>query len=208
MNVRVKICGINSAPAFDATVAAGADFLGFVFFAGSPRHVTPPQAADLSSRAAGGPQHVGLFVNPTAEDIAATLAHLRLDALQLYGSYDLAALRARFALPIWRAVGVASKADLPTDCGAADLLLLEAKPPPAATRPGGNAVTFDWGLLRGWNYPCPWMLAGGLTVENVAAAIRITGAPGVDVSSGVESAPGVKDAALIGAFVAAARASA
>lgn len=205
MNVRVKICGINSAAALDAAAAAGADCVGFVFFAKSPRHVTPEQAGALAARLSNGPARVGLFVNPTEADVAAALARVRLDALQVYGTYDVAALKARFGLPVWRPVGVSGPGDLPVDCGGADLLLLEAKPPEGATRPGGNAVTFDWALLRGWQAPCPWMLAGGLHPGNVAEAIRATGAMGVDVSSGVESAPGVKDAGLIRAFVAAAR---
>jgi phosphoribosylanthranilate isomerase len=146
-----------------------------------------------------------LFVNPTEAEVAAVLALTRLDALQVYGTYDIAALKARFGLPVWRAGGVSGPGDLPVDCGGADLLLMEAKAPAGATRPGGNAVTFDWSLLRGWAAPCPWMLAGGLHPGNVAAAIRATGAGAVDVSSGVESASGVKDAGLIRAFVAAAR---
>lgn len=206
MAARVKICGINSPMAFDTAVDAGADWVGFAFFARSPRYVTPAQAAVLSARRAGGPSRVGLFVSPGMDDIADTLAAMRLDALQLYGAVDFAAVRARFGIPLWRAVGIAAVADLPADCGQADALLIEAKAPAGATRPGGNAVTFDWSLLRGWTAPCPWLLAGGLTAENVGEAIRATGAAAVDVSSGVESAPGVKDPARIRAFIAAARA--
>jgi phosphoribosylanthranilate isomerase len=150
---------------------------------------------------------VGLFVDPAPETIAATLETVRLDILQLYGTPDMPALRARFGLPIWRAVGVATAGDLPLEAGGADRLLVEAKPPPGATRPGGNAVRFDWSLLRGWRGPAPWILAGGLTVDNVADAIRTTGAHAVDVSSGVESARGVKDPALIRAFIGNARAA-
>ena len=204
--IRVKICGINDVPAFDAAVEAGADWLGFAFFPPSPRYVTADQAADLSARHPGGPPRVGLFVDPTAEKIAAVLAEMRLDILQLYGRIpDIAALRARFGLPIWRPVGIDSAADLPADNRGADCLLLESKPPPAATRPGGNAVSFDWTLLRGWTAPAPWVLAGGLTPDNVAEAIRATGAAAVDVSSGVERARGVKDVALIRAFISNAR---
>lgn len=202
---RVKICGINSPLAFDTAVDAGADWVGFVFFAKSPRHVTPARAAALSARHPDGPARVGLFVSPSLEEIAEVLAVLRLDALQLYGIVDFAAIRARFAVPLWRATGVAAAADLPGDCGQADALLIEAKAPADATRPGGNAVSFDWSVLRGWAAPCPWLLAGGLTPGNVADAIHATGAKAVDVSSGVESAPGVKDTALIRAFIAAAR---
>jgi phosphoribosylanthranilate isomerase len=206
--VKVKICGINDPAAFDAAVAAGADWIGFVFFPPSPRFVTPETAAALAGRAQGGPPKVGLFVDPTEEAIAAVLARVKLDALQLYGRVaDPAALRTRFGLPIWRAVGIAGRDDLPADDRGADALLLEAKPPPASTRPGGNAARFDWSLLRGWAAPAPWMLAGGLTPDNVAEAIRETGAESVDVSSGVEREPGVKDPALIRAFIAAARAA-
>jgi phosphoribosylanthranilate isomerase len=204
--IRVKICGINDARGFDTAVEAGADWVGFNFFPPSPRYVTAAQAATLSARGAGGPSRVGLFVDPTEDAIAAVLSEMRLDILQLYGRIlDSGALRARFGLPIWRPVGIDSGADLPTDNRDADCLLLEAKPPPAATRPGGNAVSFDWSLLRGWTPPCPWVLAGGLTPDNVAKAIRETGATAVDVSSGVESARGIKDIAQIEAFIANAR---
>jgi phosphoribosylanthranilate isomerase len=204
--ILVKICGVNSPAAFDATVEAGADFVGFNFFLRSPRHVTPRDAAILSARHAGGPRRVGLFVAPTDEDIAAVLAQVGLDALQLYAPPErVDAVRARFGVPVWQPVGVASAADLPRHA-VADRLLIEAKPPADATRPGGNAVVFDWSLLAGWQAPTPWLLAGGLTPANVEAAIRATNAPGVDVSSGVESAPSVKDPALICAFVTAARA--
>jgi phosphoribosylanthranilate isomerase len=202
----VKICGVNSAAAFDATVAAGADFVGFNFFPRSPRYVTPTQAASFPARA-DGPQRIGLFVSPTDDDIAAALDAVVLDALQLYAPAGRAAeIRARFAIPVWLAVGVATAANLPRE-SSVDRLLIEAKPPADATRPGGNAAMFDWSLLRGWTAPAPWLLAGGLTQANVAAAIRATQTPGVDVSSGVESAPGVKDPALIRAFAAAARAA-
>jgi phosphoribosylanthranilate isomerase len=204
----VKICGVNDAAAFDTAVAAGADFVGFAFYGASPRCVTPAQAAALSSRHKGGPRRVGLFVAPEADEIAAVLAAMKLDVLQLYVPAARAAtLRTRFGLPVWRAVGVSARTDLPHDAGGADRLLIEAKAPAAASRPGGNAVAFDWSLLSGWTAPCPWVLAGGLTPDNVAAAIRATGAPAVDVSSGVERAPGVKDPALIRAFIAAARAA-
>jgi len=198
---QVKICGINDPEAFDTAIAAGADWVGFAFFPPSPRYVTPDQAAVLSARSPGGPARVGLFVDPTESVIAAALDVVRLDILQIYGDVDLVALRSRFGLPLWRAVGIASATDLPRTSGQADRLLLEAKPPRDATRPGGNALSFDWTLLRGWHAPAPWILAGGLTVDNVAEAIRVTGAQAVDVSSGVERIRGVKDPALIRAFV-------
>jgi phosphoribosylanthranilate isomerase len=199
--VRVKICGLNSEPAFDAAVAAGADWVGFVFFPPSPRFVTPARAAALSARAPGGPPRVGLFVAPTEAAVAEVLETVRLDVLQVYGAADLAALRARFGRVVWRGVGLSAASDLPRGMDSADALLLDAKPPKDATRPGGNALPFDWAIMRDWTAPGPWLLAGGLTVANVADAIRITGAPAVDVSSGVESAPGVKDPELIRAFV-------
>jgi phosphoribosylanthranilate isomerase len=205
MTVQVKICGINDATAFDAAIAAGADWVGFNFFPPSPRYITPAGAKGLSARSPGGPQRVGLFVDPTPEAIAATLDTVRLDILQLYGAFDLSRLRNRFGLLVWRAVGVESAADLPAAAHGADRLVVEAKPPRGATRPGGNAARFDWSLLRGWRAPAPWILAGGLTVKNVTEAIRVTGTSAVDVSSGVERAPGVKDPVLISVFIANAR---
>jgi phosphoribosylanthranilate isomerase len=206
VTVRVKICGINDPTAFDAVVDAGADWVGFVFFPRSPRYVTPGQAAALSARAAAGPARVGLFVDPTDAAIEAALGTVRLDALQLYVDAKRARdVRARFGVPVWRAIGIASAADLPEAAEVLDRIVLEAKPPQSATRPGGNATTWDWSLLREWRAPAPWILAGGLDPENVAAAIRATGATAVDVSSGVETAPGRKDRSLIRSFVEAVR---
>ena len=206
MTVRVKICGVNDAAAFDATVATGADWLGFVFYPPSPRAVTPPQAASLSSRHAGGPLRVGLFVDPSEDAVAAALAALPLDVLQLYVAPERAvALRQRFGVPVWRAVGVAAAEDLPREADGVDALLIEAKPPPGADRPGGNATALDWALLAGWTPPGPWLLAGGLTPDTVAEAVRVSGAAMVDVSSGVERRRGVKDPDLVAAFVTAAR---
>jgi phosphoribosylanthranilate isomerase len=203
---KVKICGINDPAAFDTAVEAGADWVGFVFFPPSPRYVTPEIAAGLSARLRGGPPRVGLFVEPTLAAIAAVLDIVKLDILQIYGALDdLPTIRARFGLPVWRATGIGSGADLPTSLLGADRLLLEAKPPAGADRPGGNATTFDWSMLRGWAAPAPWILAGGLTPDNVATAIRETGSGAVDVSSGVEVRKGLKDAALIRSFLAAAK---
>ncbi len=207
MTTRVKICGINSADAMDAAVDAGADYVGFVFFPPSPRAVTPAQAAALSERRPGGPARVGLFVDPADDDIAAVLAEVALDILQIYGSPGrAAALRARFGVAAWAAVGVGSASDLPSTAPGVDGLLIEAKAPRDAAQPGGNAQLFDWSILHGWNAPAPWLLAGGLTSDNVAEAVRISGATAVDVSSGVERSRGVKDPALIRAFVKNARA--
>ncbi len=202
----VKICGINSPEALDAAADAGADHIGLVFFPPSPRAVTPAQAAAISAHRPGGPARVGLFVDPTDDDVAEVLASLALDVLQVHGAPGRAAeLRARFGVPVWAVVGVGNAADLPVDAAGVDGLLLDAKAPPGAVLPGGNAQTFDWSMLRGWAAPAPWLLAGGLTPDNVMDAVRISGAPAVDVSSGVERTRGVKDAGLIQAFVSNAR---
>jgi phosphoribosylanthranilate isomerase len=207
----VKICGVNDAAGFDAAVAAGADMIGFVFYPASPRAVTPAQAAGLSGRVVGGPERVGLFVDPDDALLEAVLAALPLDVIQLHGEETparAAAIRARFGLPVMKALGVAEPADLARLADyapAVDRFLLDAKPPPGASLPGGNAAAFDWRLVAGRAIPRPWLLAGGLTPETVAEALRQSGAPGVDVSSGVERTRGVKDPARIARFVAAAR---
>jgi phosphoribosylanthranilate isomerase len=202
----VKICGINSPAAFDAVVEAGADFLGFVFFPPSPRFVTPAQAAELSARHPGGPQRVGLFVKPTAADVASVLAEVPLDILQIYAApAEAAVLKAQFGLPLWRSLGISSPKDFPQPAEQVEGYVAEQKPPPGATRPGGNAVQADWALLARWRPAKFWLLAGGLRPDNVAEALRITGAPAADVSSGVETAPGEKSPALIRAFVEAVR---
>ena len=204
--MQVKICGVNSPAAFDAAAHAGADWVGFVFFDRSPRCVSPTLAAALSSRVAGGPLRVGLFVDPTDDAIAGVLDALALDGLQLYAPAPrVDAIRETFGVPVWRSVGVSAPADLPAGAGGASRLVIEAKPPAGADRPGGNAVTVDWAMLSGYAPQCDWMLAGGLTAVNVRQAVAQSGAAAVDVSSGVESAPGVKEPALIGAFVAAAK---
>ena len=204
--IRVKICGVNSEAAFDAAVEAGADWVGFVFFAGSPRCITPARAAALSARASGGPLRVGLFVEPADAEIEAALAYLPLDVLQLYASQDRAAtIAARFGVPVWRSVPVTRPADAPTDIAPSVALVVEPRPPPGATRPGGNAMALDWSLLKAWQPAYPWLLAGGLRPDNVARAIAESGAAAVDVSSGVETAPGQKSPPLIRAFIDAAR---
>ena len=205
MTARVKICGITTEEGMDAAVAAGADWVGLNFFPASPRHVTPQRAAELSARP-GVPTLVGLFVKPEDAEIAAVLAAVKLDVLQVYvDAPRAAAIRARFGLPVWRAVGVSAATDLPRDSGGVDGFVIEAKAPPGATRPGGNAVTFDWSILAGWHAPAPWLLAGGLGPDNVAEAIRATGATAVDVASGVEREKGIKDPALVAAFARASR---
>jgi phosphoribosylanthranilate isomerase len=203
--IRVKICGLTDAAGMQAVASAGADWVGFNFFPASPRHVRPAQAAALAALAPGI-SRVGLFVEAGDDEIAATLAAVPLDVLQIYADAPrAAAIRARFGRPVWRSVGVSDRAELPAGTEGADALLIEAKPPPGATRPAGNAARIDWSILTGWAPGYPWLLAGGLTPENVADAIRLSGAVAVDVSSGVERAKGVKDPALIRGFVAAAR---
>lgn len=202
----IKICGINDPAGMDAVAAAGAEWVGFVFFPPSPRAVQPDQAAALAARHPGGPRPVGLFVDPGDDEIAATLARVPLAALQIHAaSARAAALQARFRVPVWHAVGIATAADLPRGAPGVTRLLLDHKAAPGAKLPGGNARAFDWSVLRGWTAPVPWMLAGGLTPDTVAEALRQTGAPGVDVSSGVERVRGAKDPALVAAFVAAVR---
>jgi phosphoribosylanthranilate isomerase len=217
MTVSVKICGVNDAAGFDATVEAGADMIGFNFYAPSPRAVTPAAAAALSARHAGGPLRVGLFVDPDDDTLGATLDAVRLDVIQLHGveyADRVESIRRRFGVPVMKAVGVATREEVAqaiAEFGViSDWLLVDAKPPPAGTPgalPGGNAAPFDWSVMQGASVPVPWLLAGGLTPANVAEAIAISGAPGVDTSSGVERARGVKDPALIRAFVSAAKAA-
>jgi phosphoribosylanthranilate isomerase len=207
MSVRVKICGMNSAAAMDAAASARVDWVGFVAFPRSPRFVTPEEAAMLAARAPGGPRRVVLFVEPEDDWVAAFLARVRAEALQVYaGEERVAALRRRFGVPVWRSVGVTGRGDLPARTEA-DALVIEPRPPAGAERPGGNALALDWPMLSGWTAPVPWLLAGGLTPGNVGRAIAGSGARAVDVSSGVESAPGTKDPARIAEFVRSVRAA-
>jgi phosphoribosylanthranilate isomerase len=206
----VKICGVNDQGAYAAAREAGADLVGFVFYPKSPRAVTPAQAAEIAGDGSG-PLRVGLFVDPADALLAEVLAGVRLDLIQLHGAEPperVAAVRERFGLPVMKVFGIGDAADLGrvrAGQHAADWVMLDARPSAQAALPGGNAETFDWSLLRGLRLERPWLLAGGLTAENVAAAIAIADPAGVDVSSGVERARGVKDPARIAAFVAAAK---
>lgn len=198
----IKICGVNSTEAFDAVFDAQADYLGFNFFPPSPRFVTPSQAAELSARAQGGPKRVGLFVAPEMAAVEAALTALPLDVLQVHGSNELiAAFQVRFGLPVWQSLGVSAAAELPSPAAPANGYVIEAKPPVGANRPGGNAVLADWPLLARFQTDKLWFVAGGLTPENVEAALQATKAPGADVASGVESSVGVKSPVLIKAFI-------
>ncbi len=203
---KIKICGINEPAALEAAAELGVDWVGFVFFPASPRAVTPAEAALLARRLEGGPSRVGLFVEPDDAAIARVLDALPLDAVQVYCNAErVGAIARRFGLPVWHAHGISDRAQLPAAAGAASLMLIEAKAAPGASRPGGNGLQLDWSMLAGFQPPYPWMLAGGLTPATVAGAIKASGAPAVDVSSGVERARGVKDPALIRSFVQAAR---
>lgn len=206
---RVKICGLTSPQDMDAVAQAGAHYAGLNFFAKSPRYVSPDQAREIALAAPVGVAKVALFVNADDVQIDAVMERVPLDFLQLHGQETperLAELRARHGLPIIKAVGVAGKDDLAAldlYAASADMLLVDAKPPKDAVLPGGNGLAFDWRLIANRRWTLPWMLAGGLTPTNVAEAIGLTGAVQVDTASGVESAPGVKDAGLIANFVAA-----
>ena len=207
----IKICGIASPAALDAVIAARADHAGLVFFPPSPRNVTLADAAALGARAAGRIGRVGLFVDADDALLADAVSAASLDAIQLHGEETpqrAAELRSRFGIPVWKALSIASADDVARAAayvGAVDLVLFDAKTP-KGTLPGGMGLSFDWSLLTAWKAPCAWGLAGGLSADNVAEAVRLTGAPLVDASSGVESAPGVKDAGKIAAFCAAVRA--
>jgi phosphoribosylanthranilate isomerase len=211
-DIKVKICGLSTLATLDAAIAAGADMAGFVFFEKSPRHVSLETARMLGRAAGGRIRKVALGVDASDADLDAMVEALRPDLLQLHGTETperVGAVKARFGLPVIKAIGVATAADVARAAayrGVADILLFDAKPEPKAAVPGGAGVVFDWELLRGQEGG-DWMLSGGLDPDNVAEASRRTGAPAVDVSSGVESARGVKDAGRIAAFMAAARAA-
>lgn len=210
-DIRVKICGLREAADVRAAAVAGAAYVGFVFFAKSPRNLAPGAAAALALEVPEGICKVALTVNADEATLDGLIEAVPLDMLQLHGRESperVAEIRARYGLPVMKAVGVAGEEDLAqidVYAQVADQLLIDAKPPRGADLPGGNGLAFDWRLLAGRKYwQRPWMLAGGLTPQNVGEAIRLTGARQVDVSSGVERAPGVKDADLIRNFVEAA----
>ncbi len=206
----MKICGLRTVQDVVAVAAAGAAYAGFVFFPKSPRHLTVEQAAVLALAAPPGLAKVALVVDAEDAALDAIVEGVALDMLQLHGHESperVAEVRARYGLPVMKAVGVADEGDLAAlfdYSTVADQILIDAKPPKGAALPGGNGLSFDWRLVAQRRWLRPWMLAGGLTAENVAEAVRLTNARQVDVSSGVESAPGQKDAAKIAAFVRAA----
>ena len=211
MSVIVKICGLSTEEALDAALEHGADMAGFVVFEKSPRHLSLETLARLGKRAGNRIRKVLLTVDADDALLATAIKALEPALLQLHGSESperAAAVRARYGLPVMKAIGIGSVADLaliPKFEAVADFLLFDTKPEPLAKIPGGTGKSFDWSLLAGIKTQKPWLLAGGLHAGNVAEALALTRAPGVDVSSGVESAPGVKDGAKIAAFIAAAR---
>jgi phosphoribosylanthranilate isomerase len=210
-NIAVKICGLSQPEHVAAAVEAGARYLGFVFFAKSPRNVSIETATALALDVPPGVAKVALVVNAGNDLLDDIAARVPLDMWQLHGKETperVAEVRARYGLPVMKAVGISSAddlAELAAQAEVADQILVDAKPPRDAEVPGGQGVAFDWRLIAGRNWAKPWMLAGGLTAQNVKLAIGLTGARQVDVSSGVEVAPGQKDADLIRAFIAAAR---
>ncbi len=209
MSLRTKICGLSTPETLDAAVAAGVDFVGFVFFPPSPRAVTPSQAGALAANVPERVVKVGLFVDADDATIAAALEQVALDALQLHGGESpqrVADIKAAFGLPVMKAVKIENADDVAATRiyeDVADWLLFDAKAPKtmAGALPGGNALSFDWRLLQGCEWAVPWMLCGGLDADNVAEAVAITEAIAVDVSSGVEDRPGHKDIARISAFL-------
>jgi len=213
MSLLVKICGLSTRETLDVALRAGADMVGFVFFPPSPRHIGLEAARDLGRRAHGRAAKVALTVDADDATLGNIVETLRPDILQLHGRETVARLRdikAKFALPVMKAIPVETAADLaplPGYAAAADRILFDARAPRQATRPGGLGTVFDWHLLEKLDLRLPFMVSGGLNAGNVAEALRITHAGGVDISSGVESSPGIKDPEMIRAFIRAARAS-
>lgn len=210
---RVKICGLSTPETVEAALAAGADWIGLVHFPRSPRHVAFDQASHLSAQARGRAERVVLLVDPDDAVVRAAIEAVDPDLIQLHGRESperVAAIRALAGRPVMKVIGVAARADLtaiPAYAGVADRILLDAKPPAGAALPGGNGHRFDWAILDGADLPAGTMLSGGLDAGNVGEALSRTGLGAVDVSSGVETAPGVKDPERIAAFVAAVRAA-
>jgi phosphoribosylanthranilate isomerase len=213
MALTVKICGLKTPEALDVALDCGADMVGFVFFPPSPRHLALEAARALGQRVKGRAAKVALTVDADDETLNAIVGALNPDLLQLHGEEStdrVEAVRQNFGLPVMKALPIATRADLdriPRYAKVADRLIFDARAPEAATRPGGLGKPFDWTLLKDVNPGVPFLLSGGLDAGNVAEALRVTRAPGVDVSSGVERAPGVKDPDKIRAFIRAARAA-
>ena len=198
MSVDLKICGLNTPEAVKAAVKGHAAYIGFVLFEHSPRAVTPYSMANLCLSVPKTVKKVALFVDASLEAIESAVSTEAVDIIQLHGSEEpglLAEIKSKFRLPVMKAIAIASEEDLATAKiyeKHADMLLFDAKPPSGASRPGGNALSFDWNLLEGQDWRVPWMLAGGINIENLAQAVKVSGASTIDVSSGVEDQNGVK----------------
>ncbi|MBS0530364.1 MAG: phosphoribosylanthranilate isomerase [Proteobacteria bacterium] len=211
MPLIVKICGLSTPATLDVALEAGADMVGFVFFPPSPRHLGLERARELGAQVRGRAGKVALTVDADDATLGNIVETLKPDLLQLHGKETVARIRdikRTFGLPVMKAVGVETSADLaalPGTAAVADRILFDAHPPKDATRPGGLGVPFDWHLLENLALNIPFMLSGGLNAANVVEALRITRAGGVDISSGVERAPGIKDPDMIRAFIQAAR---
>ena len=212
MTIAAKICGLSSEAAVGAAVAGGAAYLGFVFYAPSPRAVAPARAGALCAAVPSGIQRVGLFVDADDAAIEAVLARAPIDILQFHGNEApdrVADAKIRFHRPVMKAIAIAAPEDVLAAAryeAVADMLLFDAKPPRRVDAlPGGNGLAFDWHLIAGRAWRRPWMLSGGLTAELLPEAVRVSGARAVDVSSGVERRPGDKDPERIRVFLAAAR---
>ncbi len=211
MDAEIKICGLSTPASVDAAVRHGANFLGFNFFPRSPRFVQNHVARELAKQVPGSVIRTGLFVDDSNDYIGGVLADVPLDLIQLHGKETpqrAAEIRKTFNLPVMKVLPVAEASDLVPAASYEDVVdrfMFDTKPPKGADRPGGNAISFDWTLLQGLDLHKPWMLAGGLTPDNVGEALKISGTRAVDVSSGVESAPGVKDDSLIRSFIHAVR---
>ena len=204
MSVTAKICGLSTPGTLDAAIAGGASHVGFVFFAKSPRNIVADEAAALARRTPPQVTRVGLFVDPDPAFLADVLARVPLEVIQLHGNESPAFAASLGDREVWKAIPVRRRADLDAGRayrGAVSRLLYDAKPPKGAELPGGNGLRFDWKLLEGHVHLLPWALSGGLDADNVAEAVRISGAGLVDVSSGVESAPGTKDVDKIAHFL-------
>lgn len=202
--VTAKICGLSTPETLDAAIAGGASHVGLMFFAPSPRNLTFDAAAGLAARIPASVSRVGVFVDPNDALLEAAIAAANLDAVQLHSTTPARAAAIRARIPVWVAIAVKTRTDLDSALNyrdAADKILFDAKTPDGATRPGGMGIRFDWSLLDGFRHAMPWALSGGLTPDNVAEAAIRTGATLVDASSGLETAPGVKDVDKIAAFL-------
>ncbi|MEM6895986.1 MAG: phosphoribosylanthranilate isomerase [Pseudomonadota bacterium] len=206
MSVKIKFCGLKRPEDVRASAEVGAAYAGFNFFPKSPRYVTPEDARSLVRLTPRKMTKVALVVDADDSELDAVLGVAEMDMVQLHGHETperVSEVKARYGLPVMKVLGVGAPEDvaqIDLFAGVADQLLIDAKPPKGAVLPGGNGVAFDWRLIADIDWPLPWMLAGGLTAQNVAEAVRLTGATQLDLASGIESAPGIKDVGLMAEF--------